>query len=1313
MSGKPAARLGDSVAGGNIMSGAATIFIGSSEGQADKPLACTPAVGGPVNPLLGVKILRSEVDVALPAPLSFQFARSYLSSDERIGVLGQGWSIPGDGFGLQLDDDATIFIDGQGRRIQFGVLQPGQERYSPSEQIWIRRGGAAAQNWDGPWAAGAAALREDPNTVFVRSSGGVMAFRRDRSGWRLGEIANRYGYCTRFGWSELDVVSTIHDSAGRCYVLVYGRFAPIVASDRGLRLLGVALAAGGDAAAQNFDPARNDVDWRVRYDYSEAGDLIAVRDRAGEIVRRFAWEAHRLVAHSLPSGPEIRYRWDAQGRVIEQAETGGLLRRFHYRADHTEVEDSLGRRERYHFRGEGGALRWTAHERADGSRLEFGYDTLGRQVRSTDALGREQFLRRDGEGRIIGESGAAAASWHADLDADGLAVSVESSDGRRRRFDRDELGRIRAATEADGALTRYEYGDARLPDRVTATVDAAGRRRQQEWTALGQLSRYVDCSGHATQWNYDAEGQLLGKTDALGQVTRYAYDRRGRHTATVLPDGTRYEFAYDAAGRRIRFGSGTSAIRHAWDELGRLVRAVDPAGRERHFDYDPAGRLIGLRNENGTCCRFAYDALDRLVRETGFDGRTQEYRYNQAGELIACDEAGASMRLERDEAGRVIACDNRAGDVSVSRETYAWDAAGQLQCAANESAEINIVHDAAGRRIHETQLHADGWRYSVVHVHDAGGLLQSSQYDLAPAVEWRSYGSGHVHGLRLGGLALDLERDPLHRESARSIWAIDADGQAGAPLLQAMREYDAQGRLARQRSLLRGSEAQDLRHVYDGHGWLSEIRSGDQVLASFACDPAGRLAESHLSGKKDNFHYDPAGNRLDLTRRLPRADEDWTATVQANSGNAAFNLLATQDGRLSEHAAAWPDNRITDFDDICDRFDAAGNLVERLCADGERLRLDYDPAHRLVHLLRTWPGGRRIEAWYAYDPLSRRIRKKVRDGAQETITRYGWDGDRLVAEETGAQRRTIVYEPHGFVPLARIEQSLADDDDGEDVAAATQMQALLAGLDGLPPELRELRQAPRIRFFQADHLGTPQRLVDVSGAVCWQATADVWRAVGSETGDTDQPIRFQGQWHDAESGLYYNRHRYYDPRLGRYISQDPSGLAGGLNPYAYVDSSPHRYLDPLGLVLLTPAEGQQVVDKAREWIGVPYYNGGGPKSSRDKADCSGSTWQIYKEAGFDYDYASSSSFPNNPRFKKVTDGIPQQGDVGWWDGHMLIYDANAATIEGAPKDANALSARNGSKPFSAVPISWWTKPKGDVTWYRYDKPEGCTECAKK
>ncbi len=195
--------------------------------------------------------------------------------------------------------------------------------------------------------------------------------------------------------------------------------------------------------------------------------------------------------------------------------------------------------------------------------------------------------------------------------------------------------------------------------------------------------------------------------------------------------------------------------------------------------------------------------------------------------------------------------------------------------------------------------------------------------------------------------------------------------------------------------------------------------------------------------------------------------------------------------------------------------------------------MDYDGANRLVNLTRTSPYGHTTEATYRYDALGRRINKTVRQDGTTATTHYGWDGDRIVREETENQRTTVIYEPGSFVPMLRIDKT-------------QQGQALSA--------------------FVTDALGTPMQLVNSNGQPRWLAEPDDWAAVKNQRAvrNVTQPIRFQGQWHDEESGLYYNRHRYYDPQQGRYISQDPIGLKGGTNLYGYV-TNPTGMVDPLGL----------------------------------------------------------------------------------------------------------------------------------------------------
>jgi RHS repeat-associated protein len=98
-------------------------------------------------------------------------------------------------------------------------------------------------------------------------------------------------------------------------------------------------------------------------------------------------------------------------------------------------------------------------------------------------------------------------------------------------------------------------------------------------------------------------------------------------------------------------------------------------------------------------------------------------------------------------------------------------------------------------------------------------------------------------------------------------------------------------------------------------------------------------------------------------------------------------------------------------------------------------------------------------------------------------------------------------------------------------------------------------------------LGTPIALISEQGEVDWLIMLDPWGDTLREYNPKNlhQPIRFQGQQFDEESGLHYNRHRYYDPKLGRYVTQDPIGLGGDVNSYEYVVQNPVNLADPEGL----------------------------------------------------------------------------------------------------------------------------------------------------
>nr|HDS0969832.1 RHS domain-containing protein [Pseudomonas putida] len=117
-----------------------------------------------------------------------------------------------------------------------------------------------------------------------------------------------------------------------------------------------------------------------------------------------------------------------------------------------------------------------------------------------------------------------------------------------------------------------------------------------------------------------------------------------------------------------------------------------------------------------------------------------------------------------------------------------------------------------------------------------------------------------------------------------------------------------------------------------------------------------------------------------------------------------------------------------------------------------------------------------------------------------------------------------------------------------------------------------------LAWYQCDHLGTPMELTGEDGEIAWRGTYKAWglaeetRSDKAKWADIRNPLRFQGQYWDVETGLHYNRYRYYEPLVGRFIGKDPIGYAGGLNVYIYAPN-PTEWGDPLGLAKSRPTGG--------------------------------------------------------------------------------------------------------------------------------------------
>ncbi|EFK6382254.1 RHS repeat protein [Escherichia coli] len=1189
----------------------------------------------------------------LPFILSRAYSSYRTRTPAPVGVFGPGWKAPFD-IRLQIRDEGLILNDNGGRSIHFEPLFPGEISYSRSESFWLARGGVAEQHSSQPLSALWQVLPEDvrlsPHMYLATNSlqgpwwilnwpervpGADEVLPPEPPAYRvLTGVVDGFGRTLAFHRAaEGDVagaVTGVTDGAGRRFHLVLttqAQRAEVFRKQRATSLSSPAgprsassslvfpdtLPAGTEYGADNgirleavwltHDPAYPDelpAAPLARYTYTASGELRAVYDRSGTQVRGFAYDAEhagRMVAHHYAGRPESRYRYDDTGRVTEQVNPEGLDYRFEYGQDRVTITDSLNRREVLYTEGEGGLKRVVKKEHADGSITRSEYDEAGRLKAQTDAAGRRtEYSLHMASGAVTAVTGPDGRTVRYGYNSQRQVTSVTYPDGLRSSREYDEKGRLAAETSRSGETTRYSYDDpaSELP---TGIQDATGSTKQMAWSRYGQLLTFTDCSGYTTRYEYDRygqqiavhreegistyssynpRGQLVSQKDAQGRETRYEYSAAGDLTAIVAPDGSRSEIQYDAWGKAVSTTQG---------------------GLTRSMGYDAAGRITVLTNENGSQSTFRYDPVDRLTEQRGFDGRTQRYHYDLTGKLTQSEDEGLITLWHYDASDRIT---HRTvnGDPA---EQWQYDEHGWLTTLSHTSeghrVSVHYGYDDKGRLTGERQTVENPetgemlWEHETGHAYSEQGLATRQEPDGLPPVEWLTYGSGYLAGMKLGGTPLvEYTRDRLHRETARSF---------GGEAYELATAWNTSGQL---RSRHLNLPQLDRDYDWNDNGQLIRI-SGPQESWEYRYSDTGRLTGVHTTAANLDidipYATDPAGNRLPD----PELHPDSTLT-------------------------AWPDNRIAEDAHYVYRYDEYGRLAEKTdripegvirMHDERTHHYHYDSQHRLVFHTRIQHGEPQVESRYLYDPLGRRTGKRVwrreRDltgwmslSRKPEETWYGWDGDRLTTVQTGTTRIQTVYQPGSFTPLIRIEtengerekaqrRSLAEklqqegSEDGHGVVFPAELVRMLDRLEeeiradrvssesrawlaqcGLTVEQLEKQVEPEctpartLHLYHCDHRGLPLALISEDGNTAWSAEYDEW---GNQLNEENphhlhQPYRLPGQQHDEESGLYYNRHRYYDPLQGRYITPDPIGLRGGWNMYQY-PLNPIQVIDPMGL----------------------------------------------------------------------------------------------------------------------------------------------------
>lgn len=1196
--------------------------------------------GHPVNVATG-SVITDGVDFELPGPLSVRFERNYNSNwYDRASPLGYGWTHSLDQK-VWLEPHAVVYQTPDGREVEFntraltdGVMRKGDALWHPIERLTLRSHGNFAFTL------------EDASGVVTEFGPipGEAAHETDRGLARIMRRRSPDGFVVEYRYDERARLGEVHDASGRVVKFEH--------DTRG-RLRRIWLpSANGEGHRQHAE-----------YLYDDAGDLVEQRDAAGKPMT-FGYDRHLLVSERDRNGLTFFFKYDGYGRYARCVETWGVdpagegdTGIYHHLIDYnrkgrtTSVTNSLGQVTVYQYDG---AFMVTEIIDAKGGTTLYEYDHAHRETAVVDALGRRTETTYDERGNRVmivspfGEGTKRISKVR--YDDKNRPVQLVGPEGAEWTWRHDGMGRVIARVDPLGHATRYIYEGKRLRQ----VVDAAGQATSLEYDSAGGLAKATRPDGTTLGWRRDALGRVVEHTDANGNVEKRVYDGLGRIVRVQEPDGNVRDVAYDAMGNVVRARDRARDVTFTYCQLGKVASRTHTrvAGGSATVQYrwNTEGQLVGVLNERGLEHRFELDVLGEIAAEVQWDGFSTLYERDVVGRVTQVireakgEEPARTRSLTYDHADNVLSVDHSDGPAL----RYAYRKDGALVEAAADDVVVTLERDAMRSVVKETVSGVEeGLEDWLASAYDHRGLRIALQSSRGSAVD--------IVRNVMGDVTSVTYRDDAHRWSA----AFSRD------------------RLGLEVDRVVGSGDSGVR----GYWWRDALGRPTQHWVGQATAPEGQSPAAHRTRK---YGWDPA----DLLRTL---EDDALGTIAYEHDVRGFLQKAEitpNDGRAARVELRNPDevgNLFTALDrsdreyghagQILERsgaegvttyrYDADGNLIQRQDPDGGRWWFHWNGAGHLVQVDR--PGGTAVT--FRYDAFGRRVEKNA-DGV---VTRWLWDGNLPHHEwrDTGdVPQPRLTPELRGRLAGLLSARKRLDDDEtwldalrgyAEDEVHGWLAEALLQahanGPTPLPPDNDGLLTwlfepgsfAPIARISEqrgamavfTDHLGTPLCVTDGGGDVVWQGATDTFGRC--EVVDHDAglcPWRFPGQYEDTETGLFYNRFRYYSPEVGAYVSRDPIGLEGGLGVHAYV-GDPTVWYDPLGLVRIHTENGVEVNAYAGPDAGgiehLPLHahvNQAGERESRVLMDDYYKKGELVAETG--------DVYPGDPKLskkaRKVVDG---------------------------------------------------------------------------
>ncbi len=748
---------------------------------------------------------------------------------------------------------------------------------------------------------------------------------------------------------------------------------------------------------------------------------------------------------------------------------------------------------------------------------------------------------------------------------------------------------------------------------INRTFDAKGRLIQ------------LDEGCHSTKFSYDSTDLLIEKIDYLGQPTRYTYHPVHRKPVRIESSPIVKKTVFDAFGRPILTQDGASnQTRAAFNSYGSPLQIIHPGGGVDLFEYAANGNRIRQVDADGMAATFEYDVLKRLtakttgsattlyrydaytlIEETNAEGISTRYSYNNAGQKIREETAGRVITFGYDplgflnrieKAGRITTIQNdvlgrplEQGVLGRLKTTYSYDSVGNT-ASVTKRGTTYFHYDPYHRLIEKTDplgnqtaiTYVEGDRSLIKKIKDPRGIETVEYYD-AHNCQLKK----EIDGILTQEFAYDSDLRKSRQDHLTFTYTPDgclaSTTEAGERTTRY--SYTPAGRLQSKQL----PDGQILSYEYNPLGVVCRI--GDQ---SIEYDKTGRL----IGGSGFRRSLDAFGNILkeefetglciesqydEQDRPLERILPDHSKIVYEYNP-----LFLERIRRLS------PNGELL-YTHTYDLYSDAGDLL----LEDQRTSYEYDllgreTGHRDPYLEETCsydPQGNLIQKGktaYSFDALS-----QMTSESDHFTARYDPHYNRIemngkaIAIDALNQMPTQSYDANGRLLrdgyaydirnrlIATPNERLSYDVIGRRLTKGSTSYLYLGDeeigsyADGLCQELQipGLKRAAAIEKASVAYLP----IYDVQGTIRYLVDRSNMRVTEENAADTfgrglnpRVPYAYAGKRFDPATGLIYFGQRYYDPNLGRWLTQDPAGSVDSSNLYQYVFNNPYRYIDPNG-----------------------------------------------------------------------------------------------------------------------------------------------------